>query len=192
MEYIQLDADGRVIAHAAYDENPDPEVWLESPWEAVPDDFDDWLYIDGQLVNDPRNLPPAPLDAGEVLTAIFAATPEAIQALPDESLARMAPYMQDWEADADYRAGDLRSYGGLPYRCLQTHKSQATWNPADAPSLWARVLIPDPSVIPEWEQPGSTNPYMKGDKVRHNGKIWASDIDNNVWEPGVYGWTEVV
>ena len=53
------------------------------------------------------------------------------------------------------------------------------------------MLIPDPEVIPEWEQPGSTNPYMIGDKVRHNGKTWVSTIDNNVWEPGVYGW-EVV
>ena len=41
-----------------------------------------------------------------------------------------------------------------------------------------------------WEQPDSTNPYMAGDKVTHNGKTWVSDIDNNVWEPGVYGWTE--
>lgn len=22
-------------------------------------------------------------------------------------------------------------------------------------------------------------------------KYWTSDVDNNVWEPGVYGWTEV-
>ena len=24
-----------------------------------------------------------------------------------------------------------------------------------------------------------------------NGKTWVSLADNNVWEPGVYGWTEV-
>ena len=37
---------------------------------------------------------------------------------------------------------------------------------------------------------------MKDDKVSHNGKIWISLIDNNVWEPGVVGteslWKEVV
>lgn len=43
----------------------------------------------------------------------------------------------------------------------------------------------------EWEQPGSTNPYAKGDKVMHNGKTWQSTTDNNVWEPCVYGWEEV-
>lgn len=33
--------------------------------------------------------------------------------------------------------------------------------------------------------------YGKGDKVSHNGKHWQSDIDANVYEPGVYGWSEV-
>jgi hypothetical protein len=33
---------------------------------------------------------------------------------------------------------------------------------------------------------------MKGDKVLWDGKVWVSAIDNNVWMPGVYGWTEVV
>ena len=127
----------------------------------------------------------------EVLTALFSLQPEMIEQLPDDSLARMATYMQEWEPDTAYEAGNLRSYLDWPYRCLQAHTSQKTWNPVDAPSLWAKVLIPDPSVIPEWEQPGSTNPYMKGDKVTHNGKTWVSDIDNNVWEPGVYGWSEV-
>ena len=77
------------------------------------------------------------------------------------------------------------------YRCLQGHTAQADWTPDAAPSLWAKVLIPDPEMIPEWEQPDSTNTYSAGDKVTHNGKTWVSGIDNNVWEPGVYGWTEV-
>ena len=78
---------------------------------------------------------------------------------------------------------------------LQAHTAQAGWTPIAAPSLFAKVLIPDPSVVPEWEQPDSTNPYMKGDKVKHNGKTWVSLVDNNVWEPGAVGtaalWQEV-
>ena len=27
--------------------------------------------------------------------------------------------------------------------------------------------------------------------MTHKGKTWISDADNNVWEPGVYGWTEL-
>ena len=47
--------------------------------------------------------------------------------------------------------------------------------------------------IPEWEQPDSTNPYMTGDKVRFEGKVYQSLIDNNVWSPTAYpqGWEEV-
>lgn len=47
------------------------------------------------------------------------------------------------------------------------------------------------NTIPEWEQPDSTNPYKKGDKVTYQGKTWISTVDNNVWAPGTYGWSEV-
>ena len=90
-----------------------------------------------------------------------------------------------------YVKGQRVQDDGILYTVLQAHTSQPDWKPVDAPSLFAKVLIPDPTVIPEWEQPESTNPYAKGDKVTHNGKTWVSDIDGNVWEPGVYGWTEV-
>ena len=79
------------------------------------------------------------------------------------------------------------------YKCLQAHTSQPDWTPDAAPSLWAKVSIPDPDVIPEWEQPDSTNGYSKGDKVKYNGAVYESLIDNNVWSPDAYpaGW-EVV
>lgn len=97
-----------------------------------------------------------------------------------------------WNGDGvQYTAGQRVQDDGILYTVLQTHTSQPDWKPTAAPSLFAKVLIPDPTVIPEWEQPESTNPYAKGDKVKHNGKTWVSDIDGNVWEPGVYGWTEV-
>ena len=97
-----------------------------------------------------------------------------------------------WSGDGvQYTAGQRVQDDGILYTVLQAHTSQPDWKPAAAPSLFAKVLIPDPTVIPEWEQPESTNPYAKGDKVKHNGKTWVSDIDGNVWEPGVYGWTEV-
>lgn len=111
----------------------------------------------------------------------------------DEDALDAVELFQAWTGDAEAYAVDERvRYDGILYKCLQNHTSQPSWTPTDAPSLWARVLIPVPVVIPDWVQPGSTNPYMTGDKVKHNEKIWISIIDNNVWEPGVYGWTEVV
>ena len=96
----------------------------------------------------------------------------------------------EWETDTEYAVDKRVRYNGTLYKCLQSHTSQRTWTPTDAPSLWARV---DDHAIeyPEWIQPESTNPYMKGDKVSHNEKRWISNVDNNVWEPGVYGWDEV-
>lgn len=116
---------------------------------------------------------------------------KASMSLSDEDALEAVEFFPAWNVPADYVVGDRVRYNGLLYKCLQSHTSQSTWTPADAPSLWAQVLIPDPEVIPEWVQPESTNPYMKGDKVKHNGKTWICDIDNNVWEPGVYGWTEI-
>lgn len=111
--------------------------------------------------------------------------------LTDEQAASVPTLYREWESGVDYADGDRRLYGGVLYSCLQAHTSQADWTPEATPSLWAKVLIPDPEIIPEWEQPDSTNPYMKGDKVTHNGKTWVSDLDNNTWEPGVYGWSVV-
>lgn len=96
-----------------------------------------------------------------------------------------------WADDVSYVAGDRVRYDGVLYKCLQDHTAQVDWTPTAAPSLWAKVLIPDETVIPEWEQPDSTNPYSKGDKVTHNGVTWVSDVDNNVWTPGEFGWSEV-
>lgn len=93
-----------------------------------------------------------------------------------------------WKVGVAYTEGDRVLYNDVLYKVITAHTSQDDWTPADAPSLFAKVLIPDVNVIPEWEQPDSTNPYMTGDKVVHNGNTWISTVDNNVWEPGVYGW----
>ena len=116
---------------------------------------------------------------------------KAVVSLDDEDALECVTLFTAWDGDGHvYAVGDRVRYGDNLYDCLQAHTSQDGWNPVDASSLWAKVLIPGPT-IPEWEQPSSTNPYMMGDKVRHNDKVWVSDIDNNVWEPGVYGWSEV-
>lgn len=127
----------------------------------------------------------------EAAKAVRAVMDAAGNMLTDEQAATVPSLYRQWESGVDYVVGERRVYNGGLYRCITAHTAQETWNPVDAPSLWAKVLIPDPDVIPEWEQPDSTNPYMTGDKVTHNGKTWVSDVDSNVWEPGVYGWSEV-
>lgn len=99
---------------------------------------------------------------------------------------------QKWETNINYKTGQIRAYNDKLYKCVQDHVSQESWTPDAAPSLWSQIS--DPTVeYPEWIQPiGAHDAYMAGDKVSHSDKRWTSNIDNNVWEPGVYGWTEVV
>lgn len=113
----------------------------------------------------------------------------AMQSIEDEVALTAVTLFPEWANETKYVVDSRVKYLGILYRCLTAHTSQSDWTPNTAASLWAKVLIPDENVIPEWEQPDSTNPYMKGDKVIHNGKTWMSDIDGNVWEPSVYGWT---
>ena len=98
-----------------------------------------------------------------------------------------------WVINTEYSINDKVQYENILYKCLQNHTSQENWYPGAAPSLWAKVLIPDENVIPEWEQPDSTNAYMIGDKVSYNGKNYESTIDNNIWSPEAYpaGWREI-
>lgn len=118
---------------------------------------------------------------------------KAAASLDDTDAAEAPALFPVWVEDAHYVVGDRRRFDGVLYKCLQEHDAQRDWNPVAAPSLWAKVLIPDPEVIPEWEQPDSTNPYMTGDKVMYDGKVYRSLIDNNIWSPVDYpaGWEEV-
>ena len=108
----------------------------------------------------------------------------------DEQALEVQSLYPEWASLADgttLKVGERVNYEGLLYNVLQEHQKQEAWNPVDAPSLFAQVLIVDPSVVPEWVQPDSTNPYMKGDKVTHNGSTWESLVDGNIWEPGAVG-----
>lgn len=118
---------------------------------------------------------------------------EVLAILTDEQAEQVPGAFREWTVGTEYKPGDRIRYGGKLYKCLTLHTSQEGWEPGKAPSLWAE--IGKPGEIPEWSQPTSANPYMKGDKVTHMGKTWESLVDNNVWEPGTVGtetlWVEV-
>ena len=101
-----------------------------------------------------------------------------------------AELFAEWAYPVAYTVGQLRRYNGTLYKCVQAHTSQADWTPDTAASLWS--VAADPAEEwPAWSQPvGAHDAYSKNAKVSHNGKHWTSSVDNNVWEPGVYGWTE--
>ncbi len=108
----------------------------------------------------------------------------------DEKLINNKAAFPHWNGNgAEYKAGDILQDDDKLYRVVQPHRSQADWKPALVPALFTEISVEE---YPEWRQPtGAQDAYMKGDKCSHNGKHWISDVDNNVWEPSVYGWTEV-
>ena len=118
---------------------------------------------------------------------------KAAMSLSEEDALEAVQLFPNWRPDAAYLVDDKVQYEGILYKCLQSHSAQEEWTPVAAPSLWTKVLIPDPNVIPEWEQPDSTNPYMRGDRVSFEGKVYESTIDNNIWSPTAYpaGWQEI-
>ena len=122
------------------------------------------------------------------------AVKQARQITDDAEALKVKMLYKQWDKQIDKpsEVGEYIQYQDVLYKVLQAHTVQEAWTPTNAPSLFAKVLIdPAGETILEWEQPDSTNPYMKGDKVIHNGKTYVCTIDNNVWEPGVYGWEEI-
>lgn len=112
--------------------------------------------------------------------------------LTDDAALEAKELFSIWSTDTDYAVDDRVRYEDGLYRVLQNHTSQDDWTPTNAPALFAEILPgQDGTDIGEWVQPDSTNPYMKGDRVIYNNKIYESMIDNNVWVPDIYGWTEI-
>ena len=85
---------------------------------------------------------------------------KAAASLSDEDALEAVNLFPSWDSNEEiYSVGDRVLYNDILYKCLQSHTPQSNWNPETATSLWAKVLIPDANVIPEWEQPDSTNAY---------------------------------
>lgn len=123
----------------------------------------------------------------DVTVNLLAATYVA-ETFTDEQALKVPTLYENWNGEGlSYYAGKRIRFNGTLYKVLSDHTSQPDWTPEAAPSLFAKVLVEDPNAIVEWEQPGSTNGYMTGNKVTHNGVIYESLVDNNVWEPGAVG-----
>ena len=115
---------------------------------------------------------------------------KAAVSLDDEDALEAVELFPLWAADTEYAADVRVRYADKLYRCVQAHTSQSGWEPPAVPALWTEVA--KPGEIPVWRQPtGAQDAYMTGDKVHYptaDDPVYRSIVDNNVWEPGVYGW----
>jgi len=113
------------------------------------------------------------------------------------SAGKMVSVTSAWAAGQAVEVDTYRTYQGELYSCIQAHTTQSDWTPPVVPALWRHWPKKLPGEdYPPWKQPaGAHDAYKIGDRVTHKGKNWectAGDANgNNVWEPGVYGWTVI-
>lgn len=114
--------------------------------------------------------------------------------LTDEKAMEIADLYPEWAAMKAYPENAIVKYGVNAneetqlYKVVQAHTSQEDWTPDTAASLYKKIGYTEEGVA-IWTQPlGNTDAYMKGDIVSFENQLWKSTVDNNVWQPGVYGW----
>lgn len=182
MIYTKTDASGRQIFSDCRVIELDG-VWISNP-SAEQISAAGWVeYI-------PPVIPPVPHDEpdmGEMVSAVKRMLSSSVADLTDEQALEVASLYPTWhsmigkEATTGQRLWDNEKL----WKVLQPHTVMENWRPEDSPSLYVEVTIEE---IPDWKQPvGSTDAYNTGDKVKHNGLVWESLIDGNVWEPGAVG-----
>ena len=127
---------------------------------------------------------------------IFLATLDVDTDLDD--MLSVSSVFPKYEVGKVYKVKDVFSYGensvgdAQLYQVLQDHTSADEWAPDTATSLYKAIGVTEDGYA-EWVQPlGATDAYNTGDIVSYNGTLYQSTVDQNVWEPGVYGWEEVV
>lgn len=114
--------------------------------------------------------------------------------LTDEKAMEIADLYPEWAAKRTYAADEIVKYGVNAdgetqlYKVIQAHTSQEDWTPDTATSLYKKIGFTEDGVS-IWTQPlGASDAYMKDDVVSFENQLWISTADNNVWQPGVYGW----
>ena len=114
---------------------------------------------------------------------LFAGTLSEAQAL------EVAAVYPKYQAGRAYSAGDYLTCGAdengdpLLYKVVQTHTSQEDWPPANTPALYTCVSLTEDG-YPVWSRPsGAQDAYNAGDIASHNGTLYKSLIDGNVWSP---------
>ena len=107
----------------------------------------------------------------------------------DETLIDNKAAFSLWRAGIQVVRKQILRYNDDLYRVNQDHTTQDDWTPDITPALFTKISLEE---YPEWVQPtGAQDAYNTGDKCSHNNKHWVSNLDGNVWEPGIYGWSEV-
>lgn len=164
-----------------YISNPSAEQIADAGWQ---------VYVPPIVPPQPQNEPAM----AEIMQAVKQMLSSDVSSLTDKEALGVAALYPTWSSllGKSVTAGKRVWDDGRLWKVLQPHTFQQNWRPADSPSLFVEVSV---AAIPDWVQPSAGNAFMTGDQCRHNGHVWESLIDNNVWEPGSQGtellWTQI-
>ena len=185
-DYTLPEGDGRVVIGKEVRWVVDqPYVSPQDAWDEYEEAQQYVLYTEDELAD----MAAERRQQARSLAAVSFATMMA-PTLTDKQAAQVPALYDEWSGKGvEYKVGDRLTYGEdmTLYKVIMAHTSQPDWTPDAAPSLFAKVLPGQSGEVGPWEQPGSTNGYKKGDRVTHDGHLWESTSDNNVWEPGAVG-----
>lgn len=131
--------------------------------------------------------------AAKLLGAEVIFTPEETWKIAVEANIPSVPDGILWRPGLNLSDGTFVIWNGYRYLTIQGHISQLGWEPdrEDIDALFVLKTISDG--YEEWSQPGGDyDAYAKGDKVTYQGKIYVSEVNANVYAPGIVPgqWTE--
>lgn len=124
------------------------------------------------------------------LSAYRMAMDAAVEAAREDTAAinRVATLVRPWKPGA-YAVGDVRVYGGIPYRCVQAHDSSANpgWTPDATPALWMQYHGTTPETARPWVAPaGAHDMYRAGEyMIWTDGQMYKC-LQNTDFSPAEY------
>lgn len=124
------------------------------------------------------------------LSAYRMAMDAAVEAAREDTAAinRVATLVRPWKPGA-YAVGDVRVYGGVPYRCVQAHDStqNPAWTPEAEPALWMQYHGTTPETARPWVAPaGAHDVYRAGEyMIWTDGQMYKCLQDTN-FSPAEY------
>lgn len=130
----------------------------------------------------------------EKLISLRSLINKAAEHLSDEEALSGIELYPVWKYPEHYEKDQRVREGNKLYRVIQSHDSQADWQPSQTPALFAEVGLPGEITV--WKQPlGAEDAYRLGAKVYYPDKgdpVYENDLDYNVYPPDVAGWHIVI
>lgn len=108
-----------------------------------------------------------PLTAEEVTVMLIKQQINTLN-VDDNTALRMTTFYPEWAENTEYTTGYKAQRSGRLWRCLQTHTSQAGWEPENAASLWTEICESHAGTL---EDP---IPY-NGNMALESGKYYSQD-----------------